>query len=228
MVLGILLIAAVGLAVVVARQGRGPDTVTVVRASPATSSTTTSTTAVVDPSASTTTSTPGAAVPTVVTPPGTGSPGPTGPAITGPDPVVTTAAPPTLPSNETPQCSPTQADQTLTPDKAKYAPGEPVSVTATIRNHSETSCAIANPNTNCYPLFSAIASNGAEFWRSGPAPTGPCSPPPRQTLFPGAAASYTASWDQSDRNGGPRVPGLYTIQSRWLASSKTATLELLP
>ncbi|MEA2702987.1 MAG: hypothetical protein QOD63_932 [Actinomycetota bacterium] len=230
LVLGILLVVAVGLAVVVARQGNGPDTVTVIRASPPDPSTTSSTTpgAVADPSA-TTTSVPGAAVPTVTRPSAVGNPGPTAPPP-GPDPVVTTAVPPPPPpSGETPQCTPGQADQTLATDKAPptYAAGEPVTVTATVRNHSATSCAVANPDSNCYLLFMALASNGAESWRSGPAPTGPCSPLPRRTLFPGAVVSYTATWDQSNR-GGPRVPGLYTIQSRWLAESKSALLELLP
>jgi hypothetical protein len=241
LILAVLILLGLGLAAVAAIQGNGPDPASsqVVRASPRDSTTTSST---VDPAAaaSSTTSTtaPEAAVPTVTRAPSVGGPGPTpAPTTVGPPPVVTTAAPPTVPS--TPQCSPDQADQTLSTDKPSYNAGEIVIVTASVRNHSTTTCAVADPDTGCYTLLSALLAGVSDpLWRSGAVPSGPCSPPPRRTLFPGAVANYTASWDQSDRRGcrpdgsdpgcgKSRVPGLYSIQSIWLGAPKGAPFQLV-
>ena len=160
------------------------------------------------------------------------------PTTAGPGPVQTTAAPPPPPPPST-QCTPSQADQTLSPDKPTYAAGEIVTVTATVRNHSATSCTLADPDGGCYSLFAAI--NGADtnnpYWRSGSVATRSCLPPPRRTLLPGQVATFTASWDQSDRRGcradnsdpgcgKPRVPGFYTIQSLWLGQAKGTVLTL--
>ena len=109
-------------------------------------------------------------------------------------------------------------------------------MTATVRNHSATTCAIAEPASNCYSLFTALAGSSLDpFWRSGGQASGPCSPPPRRTLLPGQVATYSDTWDQRDRRGcpagnsscgGPRVVGLYTIRSGWLGAPKTAVIDL--
>lgn len=239
LILAALVLLGIGLAAVVAFQSGGPETVAsqVVRASPR--STTTSSTVAVGES-TTSSSTPPAAVPTVTQAPGGGSPVTTVvPTTAEPAPVQTTAAAPPPPPPST-QCTPAQADQTLTADKptATYIAGEIVTVTATVRNHSTTSCTLADPDGGCYSLLSAI--NGADpnpYWRSGMVASRPCSPPPRRTLLPGQVATLTAAWDQSDRRGcrpdnsdpgcsKPRVAGLYTIQSRWLSEVKGTTLTL--
>ena len=233
LILAVLVLLGVGLAAVAALQGDGdPITSQVVRAAPR-ATTTTSSTVAVDAS-TTTTSPPAVGVPTVTSAPGTPVVPTVVPTTAGPVPVQTTAAPPATPP-PTPQCTPEQADQTLTPDKAVYTDGEIVTVTATIRNHSASTCAIAEPASGCYSLFTAMAgANLDTFWRSGGGATGPCSPPPRRTLLPGQVATYSATWDQLDRrgcppancSGSPRVVGIYTIRSGWLGAPKTVVLTL--
>ena len=167
----------------------------------------------------------------------------TGTTAPSPLPTVSPSTQPTVQETTPPTslgaCTSAQADSVVATDKPSYTAGEPVNVTATVRNRSTTPCTVADADSSCYSLLGAYSpSDSRPFWRSGALPALVCRGSPRRTLLPGASTTLSAAWDQTDRRScsgyapsptcvEPRIPGLYSIQSSWLADVATTTVQLL-
>ena len=110
-------------------------------------------------------------------------------------------------------CTPASLSYTRSTNAVRYAPGEPVIMTTTLRNLTHTRCSIDTGPLS--PLFSVSDASGHTLWnncytRDEP---GPCPQYlVRRVLAPGAAFSAHARWDQ--RAGVPArqvAPGRYYL-----------------
>jgi hypothetical protein len=99
-------------------------------------------------------------------------------------------------------CSSTSISLAISTDQARYGPGTPVKLSASIRNTSPRSCTVAVGPTS--PTFSVRTSQGVVVW-SGCGGKGGLSACAQylvlRTLAPGTAVRVGATWDQ--RSGTP-------------------------
>ena len=99
-------------------------------------------------------------------------------------------------------CSSTSISLAISTDQARYRPGTPVKLSASIRNTSPRSCTVAVGPTS--PTFSVRTSQGVVVWSScgGEAGLSACAQYlVLRTLAPGTAVRVGATWDQ--RSGTP-------------------------
>jgi len=99
-------------------------------------------------------------------------------------------------------CSSTSISLAISTDQARYRPGTPVKLSASIRNTSPRSCTVAVGPTS--PRFSVRTSQGVVVWSScgGEAGLSACAQYlVLRTLAPGTAVRVGATWDQ--RSGTP-------------------------
>lgn len=99
-------------------------------------------------------------------------------------------------------CSSTSISLAVSTDQARYGPGTPVKLSASIRNTSPRSCTVAVGPTS--PTFSVRTSQGVVVWSScgGEGGLSACAQYlVLRTLAPGTAVRVGATWDQ--RSGTP-------------------------
>jgi hypothetical protein len=120
--------------------------------------------------------------------------------------------------------------ETAATNLQNYGPGVAVTMTATIRNSSTSSCNIAIGKIS--PSFNVTNSQGVLVWGSCGAPTHPTGCPQflvNQNLAPGGTYSTTATWDQRSDASSTRVPaGTYTLATQFngIALRATANFQL--
>jgi hypothetical protein len=99
-------------------------------------------------------------------------------------------------------CSSASIGLAISTDQARYGPGTPVKLSASIRNTSSRSCTVAVGPTS--PTFSVRTSHGVVVWTScgGEGGFSACAQYlVLRTLEPGTAVGVGATWDQ--RSGTP-------------------------
>jgi hypothetical protein len=99
-------------------------------------------------------------------------------------------------------CSSTSISLAVSTDQARYGPGTPVKLSASIRNTSPRSCTVAVGPTS--PTFSVRTSQGGVVWSScgGEGGFSACAQYlVLRTLAPGTAVRVGTTWDQ--RSGTP-------------------------
>lgn len=127
-------------------------------------------------------------------------------------------------------CTPSALRETAATNLQNYGPGVAVTMTATIRNSSTSSCNIAIGKIS--PSFNVTNSQGVLVWGSCGAPTHPTGCPQflvNQNLAPGGTYSTTATWDQRSDASSTRVPaGTYTLATQFngIALRATANFQL--
>lgn len=120
---------------------------------------------------------------------------------------------------------------TLTTDKATYTAGEPVKMSATVRNPGASACSL---QTSAQRGFS-VAHTGAAVWRSGCSSSSAGhssaqSCPSFVTQTPvraGSSVSRTQTWgQQADTSLKQVAAGSYTVQEAWGGLVATATITI--
>ncbi len=151
-------------------------------------------------------------------PPSSALPAVTGtsrPAAVAPSASPSTAAP-TSPG-ATSRCTAGEVTATASTDRPAYRPGDPITLTTTLTNHSSQACSLdVSPRD---PQFS-VSGGGGEVWRTcGPGQS--CPLYERLVVLPaGGSRTETASWNQntcdaSSCQGPPPPAGAYREIATW-------------
>lgn len=132
---------------------------------------------------------------------GTGTPGPN----------VNAARNPPIPQRLIPS-HPKGPTGTLTTDKPRYAPGQPISLTFTVTNSTKKD-AIYNFSTGQQCDFTATDAKGTNVWTWSHERMF-TQVLTRLALAPGQKRVYKGVWEGQDAQGKPIKPGVYTLTAR--------------
>src|SRR4051794_33760286 len=117
-------------------------------------------------------------------------------------------------------CASSDLSGTVATDRSSYRSGEPVVMTISVRNGSESRCTVRTGS--CIPQVRIIDGSGAEIWNRATTQV-LCAFDPLRSLLPGAVVTRRVIWDGRPCHGRTPAacqvhtapPGTYRVTARW-------------